>query len=153
MTERINYQETPKGFIDGLMKTSFYLRNSTLDPKLLELINYRVSQINGCAYCLDMHHKDAINLGETELRLYSLVAWRECPYYTEKEKAVFAFAETLTNANNKEVDDNTFNTLTKFFSKTEIADLTLAIIQINSWNRLNKTFRPVPGNYKVGMHG
>jgi AhpD family alkylhydroperoxidase len=153
MTERINYQETPKGFLDGLMKTSFYIKNSSLDPKLLELINYRVSQINGCAYCLDMHHQDAIILGESQLRLHSVVAWRECPFYTEKEKAVLAFAEALTNANQQDVDDKIFNTLSSFFSKGEIAILTLAVIQINSWNRLNKTFKPIPGNYKPGMHG
>ena len=153
MTERINYQETSKGYLDGLMKTNYYLKSTSVDPKLLELVNYRVSQINGCAYCLDMHHKDAIHLGESELRLHSLVAWRECPYYSEKEKAVFAFAEALTYASTNEVDDSTFNALAKFFTKAEIADLTLAITQINSWNRINKAFRPVPGNYKVGQHG
>jgi AhpD family alkylhydroperoxidase len=153
MTERINHQELPKGFLDGLMKSTLYLKNSSLDPKLLELLNYRVSQINGCAYCLDMHFQDAMKLGETPLRLHSVIVWSECPFYTEKEKAALAFAEALTNANQQDVDDKIFNTLSSFFTKDEIAHLTLAVIQINSWNRLNKTFKPIPGNYKPGMHG
>jgi AhpD family alkylhydroperoxidase len=153
MTERISFQETSEGFIDGLMKTAFYLKKSGLDPKLLELLNYRVSQINGCAYCLDMHHKEAIHLGESELRLHSLAAWRETPYYTDQERAALSLAEVLTLVPQREVEESVYEILSKFFSKAQIADLTLSIALINAWNRLNKTFRPIPGNYAIGQHG
>jgi len=149
MNARISFEDTSKGFTDGLMKTGGYLKKSGLDQKLLTLVDYRVSQINGCAYCLDMHHKDAIHLGETELRLHSLAAWKECPYYTEQERAVLAYAEAVTTGS---VEDDVFEALTPFFSKPQIADLTLAIANINSWNRLNKAFRSTPGNYQVGQY-
>ena len=152
MTERISYQDMAKDVMDGLMKNEFYLKKSGLDLKLIELMKYRVSQINGCAYCLDMHHKEAIQMGETELRLHSLAAWREAPYYSEKERAVLAFAEALTNANHQDVGDELFQVLEKLFSKAEIANLTLAVTQINTWNRINKVFRTTPGNYKVGQY-
>lgn len=152
MTERISLLETSKGLMDGLMKTESYLKKSGLDHKLLELMKYRVSQINGCAYCLDMHHKEAINMGEEELRLHSLPAWRECPFYSEKERTVLAFAEALTYTDKQDVSDELYSHLSNQFSKAEIADLTMAIAQINSWNRINKTFRPIPGNYRVGQY-
>src|SRR5688572_7540905 len=152
MTQGISFQEASKGLLDGLMKTEFYLKKSGLDLKLLELLKYRVSQINGCAYCLDMHHKEAINMGETQLRLYSLVAWKDCSYYTNKERTALAFAEALTNANQQDVDNNLFESLSGFFSRNEIADLTVAITQINSWNRINKAFRTIPGNYTPGQY-
>jgi AhpD family alkylhydroperoxidase len=152
MTQRLSFQDAPKGLLDGLMKTEYFLKKAGLDPKLQEIIKYRVSQINGCAYCLDVHHKDAISLGETELRLYSLVAWKECPYYSEKERAALAYAEVLTNANQLEVEDSLFDTLSNLFSKSEITELTVAITQINSWNRINKAFRTTPGNYNVGQY-
>jgi AhpD family alkylhydroperoxidase len=149
MNARISFEDASKGFLDGLMKTGFYLKKSGLDQKLLALVDYRVSQINGCAFCLDMHHKDAIHLGETELRLHSLAAWKECPYYTEQERAVLAYAEAVTAGT---MEDGVFEALTPFFSKPQIADLTLAIANINSWNRLNKAFRTTPGNYQVGQY-
>lgn len=152
MTQRISYQEVNKGLLDGMMKTEFYLKKSSIDLKLQELMKYRVSQINSCGYCLDMHHKEAIQLGETQLRLHSLAAWRECPYYSEQERAVLAFAEVLTNANNQHVSDEVFNNLAAHFSKAEIADLTLAITQINTWNRINKAFGTIPGKYEVGQN-
>lgn len=152
MTQRLSFQDAPKGLLDGLMKTEFFLKKSGLDLKLQEIIKYRVSQINSCAYCLDVHHKDAINLGETELRLHSLAAWKESPYYSEKERAALLYAEVLTNANQQEVGDTLFNTLSNLFSKSEITELTIAITQINSWNRINKAFRTTPGNYKAGQY-
>lgn len=151
MTQRIGFHDTTKGLMDGMLKTDRYLKKSGLDHKLLELMKYRVSQINGCAFCLDMHHKEAVAMGETEQRLHSLAAWKDCPYYSDKEQAVLAFAEALTFTHQQHVTDDVFNALTKFFSKAEIADLALAVAQINSWNRLNKTFRTIPGNYKVGQ--
>lgn len=152
MTQRISCQEVNKGLLDGMMKTEFYLQKSSIDLKLQELMKYRVSQINSCGYCLDMHHKEAIRLGETELRLHSLAAWRECPYYSEQERAVLAFAEVLTNANSQHVSDEVFNNLAAHFSKSEIADLTLSITQINTWNRINKAFGTIPGKYEAGQN-
>ena len=151
MEQRIAFTDASKGLFDGLFKTGMYLNKSGLDHKLQELIKYRVSQINGCAYCLDMHHKDAIALGENEQRLYSLPAWKECPYYSDKERAALAYAEAITNMPQEDVTDATYETLTQYFNKAEIADLTMAIALINTWNRLNKAWRTAPGNYKVGQ--
>src|SRR6201996_7990571 len=134
MKARISFEELPKELMEAMLKPGFYIRKSGLDPKLIELINFRVSTINGCAYCLDMHFKDAIAMGETEQRLYSLAAWRECPYYSDKERAALAYGEAVT-ANH--VDDTLFETVSQFFSKKEIADLTLAVTAINTWNRFN----------------
>lgn len=152
MKERIFQHDLPKGIYDGTMKSELYLTKSGLDIKLLELLKYRVSQINGCAYCLDMHHKDAIHLGESELRLHSLAAWRECPFYSDQERAALSFAEALTLASQKDIDDELFGEMERFFTKSEIANITLAITQINTWNRFNKVFKPVPGNYQVHQH-
>jgi AhpD family alkylhydroperoxidase len=149
MKARISFEETSGEFMDALLKPGYYIRKSGLDPALVELIDFRISTINSCAYCLDMHFKDAIARGESEQRLYSLAAWRECPYYSDKERAALAYAEAVT-AN--QVDDFVFEELKPFFNKKEIADLTLAIATINTWNRLNHAFRTVPGGYKVGQH-
>ena len=151
MEQRIAFTDAKKGFFDGLYKTGQYLRQSGLDHKLMELIKTRASQVNGCAYCLDMHWKDAIELGETEQRLYSLPAWKETPYYTEAERAALAYTEAVTQIPQQEVSDEVFNELTKHFDKGAIADITMAIISINSWNRLNIAFRTIPGDYKPGM--
>lgn len=151
--ERIKFNEFPAGLVDGLFKTEGLIKKSGLDEKMMELIKLRASQINKCAYCIDMHYKDAIHKGETELRLYSLPAWRECPFYSDKEKAVLNFTEVLTNTNLEDVSDEVYMDLEIHFSKAEILTITMAICQINSWNRINKTIRAIPGNYKVGMHG
>lgn len=151
MEQRIAFTDASKGIFDGLFKTEMHIKNSGLDHKLLELIKTRVSQINGCAYCLDMHWKDAIAMGETEQRLYSLPAWKECPYYSDAEKAALAYAEAVTKIPQQEVTDEVFNTLSQHYNKAQIADLTLAITSINSWNRFNIAFRTTPGGYKVGM--
>lgn len=142
-------QETPKGFFDGLMKTGMFIANSGIDHKLLHLLAYRVSQINGCAFCLDMHHKDAIHGGETEQRLHVLPAWREAPWYSEPERAALQFAEALTIE--CETDDATYEALAQHFNKEEIATLALAIATTNSWNRLNKAFLTTPGTYEVNQ--
>ena len=149
MKARISFEETSKEFMEVLLKPGAYIRRSGLEPGLIELIDFHVSTINGCAYCLDMHFKDAVARGESEQRLYSVAAWRDCPYYSDKERAALAYAEAVT-ANN--VEDEVFDALTEFFSKKEIADLTLAVATINTWNRLNRAFRTVPGGYKVGQH-
>jgi AhpD family alkylhydroperoxidase len=151
MEQRIAFQDGNKGLMDGLFKIGMYLKQSGLDHKLQELIKTRASQINGCAYCLDMHWKDAIALGETEQRLYSLSAWRECPYYTDAERAALAYTEAVTKIPQTDVTDEVFNELSKHFDKAQIADITMAILAINSWNRLNVAFRTIPGGYKPGM--
>jgi AhpD family alkylhydroperoxidase len=146
--ERITFKDA-QGVYNALKQGQNYVDNCGLDIKLLELIRLRVSQINSCAYCLDMHYKEAIHAGETPLRIISVSAWRETPYYTPQERAVLAFAETLTHMTAEENSDSIHDELSKYFSKEEIANITMAIVQINSWNRLVRSFGPVPGNYKV----
>jgi AhpD family alkylhydroperoxidase len=150
MEQRISFFELPKAYQDSLMGLGIYLHKSGIDKKLTELLTYRVSQINGCAFCLDMHHKDAIHRGETEQRLHSLPAWRECPYYTEAERAALQLAESLTIQ--CDVDDALYAELQKHFTKEQIADLALAVSATNVWNRLNKTFRTTPGTYQVNQY-
>ncbi|OQP53760.1 carboxymuconolactone decarboxylase family protein [Niastella populi] len=151
MEQRIAFSDANKSLFEGLFKSEMYLKKSGLDHKLLELIKTRVSQINGCAYCLDMHYKDAVAMGESEQRLYSLPAWKECPYYSEAERAALAYAEAVTKIPQQEVTDDVYNTLSQYYNKSEIADLTLAITSINTWNRFNIAFRTTPGGYKVGQ--
>lgn len=149
MEQRISFQDVPKGYMEALFGLGKYLHKTSVDNKLLELIAYRVSQINGCAYCLDMHHKDAIHHGETEQRLHSLPAWRECPYYSEAERAALAMTDRLTKESN--VNDAEFAELEKYFTKAQIADLAFAISATNVWNRLNIAFRTTPGTYQVNQ--
>ncbi|WP_143304676.1 carboxymuconolactone decarboxylase family protein [Chitinophaga vietnamensis] len=150
MEQRITYSEANKGLMDGMMKTEQYLKRTTLERRLLEMVSYRVSQLNGCAFCLDAHHKEAMALGEEEQRLYSLIVWRECPYYTERERAVLAYAEALTHVGKQGIAQELYNELATHFSKAEIADLTLAISQVNAWNRINIAFGTTPGKHVVG---
>lgn len=147
--ERIANKDLPEGFMAALLNVQHYVDNSGLEISLLELIRMRVSQINSCAYCLDMHFKEGIHHGETALRLISVSAWREAPYYSPKEQAALAFAETLTRMPDAEASEHLHDDLEKYFSKAEIANLTLAIIQINSWNRLVRSFGTVAGKYQV----
>jgi len=146
--ERISFKEA-SGVYQVLKHGQNYVDDCGLDIRLLELVRLRVSQINSCAYCLDMHYKEAIHEGETPLRLISVSAWRETTYYTPRERAALAFAETLTHMPAEENSDGIHEELNKHFSKEEIANLTMAIIQINSWNRLVRSFGPTPGLYKV----
>ncbi|MET3035892.1 carboxymuconolactone decarboxylase family protein [Chryseobacterium sp. NRRL B-14859] len=147
MNTRIDLHQMPKGLLDGLMKTELYLKKSGLDLKLIELVKYRVSQINKCGYCLDMHHQEALALGESELRLHTLIAYKECPYFEDHEKLALEFAENLTLTSQTEVDDLLYARLKKYYSEEQIVMLTLVITQINSWNRINKTVGAVPGSY------
>jgi AhpD family alkylhydroperoxidase len=142
------YPDLSKEYLNALFKLGGYLHQSPLDRKLMELVSFRVAQLNGCAFCLDMHYKEAIHHGETELRLYSLPAWKECPYYTAQERAVLAYVEAV---NEGPVPDEVYEPLTDFFNKQEIADLTLAIAATGLWTKLNKAFLTVPGNYVVGQ--
>lgn len=148
MTTRIAFEEISPKLYNGLAQIGKYTK-SVLDARLIELIKYRISQINGCAYCLDMHHKEAIHLGEEELRLHSLPAWKECPFYSQEERAALAFAENLTVAPKDGATDEVYKELSRYFDKEKIVALTAVIIHINSWNRINQAFRPTPGNYQV----
>lgn len=127
-----------------------YLKKTTIEPSLVELINFRISQINGCAYCLDMHAKDARAAGETEQRIYSLSVWREMSIYTERERAAFAWVEAV---NSHRVPQEVFDEAKKYFSDEELVDLTLTVGALGMWNKLNLAFFPVkPGSYSVGQY-
>lgn len=136
------------GVIEPLLGIEKYLHRSGLERNLLNLISLRASQVNGCAYCIDMHWKDLKVGGETDQRLYGLDAWRESPYYTDRERAVLAWTEAVTNIQEGRAPDSIFEELRKFFSEKEVADLTLAVCAINSWNRMNIALRTVPGTYQ-----
>lgn len=150
MEQRINVHEKGQNALRTLFGINAHLRKSPLESSLLELVNFRVSQINSCAYCLDMHAKDARAKGETEQRLYGLSAWRETPYYTDRERAALAWAEAVTRC---EVPDPIYTDAKKQFSDEELIDLTLAITTINTWNRINLSFPNIPGTYQVGQFG
>jgi AhpD family alkylhydroperoxidase len=125
-----------------------YVAKCGLDHGLLELVKLRASQINGCAWCMDMHSKELRAAGETEQRLYLLNAWRECPFYTERERAALAWAEALTLLTEGYVPDDVFALARSQFSEEELVKLTLAIVAINGANRINVAFRTVPGSYQ-----
>ncbi|HET8650526.1 MAG TPA: carboxymuconolactone decarboxylase family protein [Gemmatimonadales bacterium] len=148
MTMRFNYAKVAPGVYDAMDPLDNYLAAAELDPILLHLVRFRASQINGCAYCLDMHSKDLRALGDTEQRLYSLEAWRECPYYSEKERAALAWTEAVTLVADGHVPDAVYEEVRGHFSEKELADLTLAIAAINAWNRLSIASRLVPGGYR-----
>jgi AhpD family alkylhydroperoxidase len=129
-----------------------YLRTCGLPQALLDLIKLRVSQINGCAYCIDMHSKDLRAAGETEQRLYLLDAWREAPFYSERERAALDWAEAVTRVTEGHVPDEVFEQARSQFSEEELANLTLAVVAINGWNRISIAFRAVPGTYQPQAH-
>jgi AhpD family alkylhydroperoxidase len=150
METRINVFAKGQNALKPLFDMGGYLKKSSLGIELIELVNFRVSQINQCAYCLDMHSKELRAAGETEQRLYGLSAWRETPYYTDRERAAFAWAEAVTAAH---VPDEVYNQVKGHFSETELIDLTMSVSTINTWNRLNLAFPNAVGTYKVGMFG
>jgi AhpD family alkylhydroperoxidase len=138
---------SPDGY-KAMLGVERYLRGSGLDHGLLHLIKLRASQINGCAYCIDMHWKDARAGGEGEQRLYGLDAWRESPYYSERERAALEWTEALTLISDTHAPDAAYDALRSQFNEKEIADLTLAIATINAWNRLAIAMRSEPGKYQ-----
>ena len=152
MEQRINYTEQASDALKAMYGLEVYLRHSSIEPNLLHLIKFRVSQINGCAYCLDMHSKDLRAAGETEQRLYMLDAWRESPVYTDRERAALEWAEALTLVTEGHVPDEVFQIVKEQFSEKEIIDLTMAVVTINSWNRISIAFRTAPGTYQPGQH-
>jgi AhpD family alkylhydroperoxidase len=129
-----------------------YVRESGLEKSLLELVKIRASQINSCAYCLDMHTKDARAAGESEQRLYALTAWRETPFYTDRERAALLWTETLTRLSQNDVPDEVFEEVRGQFSEEELVNLSMAVVAINGWNRLAVGFRSVPGTYEPRGH-
>ncbi len=125
------------------------VRTSGLEHSLLELVKIRASQINGCAYCIDMHTKDARAAGETEQRIYALSAWRETPFFTDRERAALAWAEAVTRLGEDGVSDALYDEACGAFEEGELVSLTFAVMAINSWNRLSIAFRAVAGTYRV----
>jgi len=149
MQTRASYQKAAPEVFQGMFALSKVARQSVLDPGLLDLVDYRVSQINGCAFCLDMHSKDLRARGETEQRLYMLPAWREMPnLYNARERAALAWAEAVTRLTDQDVSDEVYDQARAEFSEKELAQLTLSIVTINGWNRLNVAFRTPAGDYK-----
>ena len=149
MHARIQYQGVAPGALKAMMALETYVRHCGLEHSLLELVKVRASQINGCAYCIDMHWKDARAAGETEQRLYSLDAWRETPFYTDRERAALEWTEAVTLVSETHVPDDVFERARAQFGDEELVNLTTAVATINAWNRLAISFRAEPGIYQA----
>jgi AhpD family alkylhydroperoxidase len=152
MKPRIDSRHVSPKVRQHLLAIEAYLHGSSLGARLLHLVKTRASQINGCAHCLDMHTKDARAEGESEQRLYSLDAWRETPFFDERERAALEWTEAVTLVADTRVPDEVYERVRRHFAEQELVDLTLAIANINTWNRLNVAFRTVPGTYSPGMY-
>jgi len=148
MKARLNYARVAPGIYEAMDALDRYLASCSVEESLLHLVRLRASQINGCAYCLDLHWKDLRAIGEAEQRLYSLDAWRECPHYTDRERAALAWTEAATLITNGHVPDAVHEAVRPHFSEKELADLTLAVATINAWNRLSIAARLAPGAYQ-----
>lgn len=151
MEQRINVFNKGQKAMSALYSLGAYLKDSKVEQALLNLIYYRVSQINGCAYCLDMHSKDLLAKGETEQRLLVLNAWREASFYTARERAALGWAEAVTNITDGQVRDQDYERAKNQFTEQELIDLTIATVTINCYNRINIAFRTTAGTYKVGQ--
>lgn len=150
MKPRIDFTKVAPRALQAMMGVQNYVNHSSLEHSLLELVKMRASQINGCAYCLDMHSKDARAAGETEQRLYLLSAWREAPFYSDRERAALAWTEALTRLENQHVSDEVYKQVTAQFNEDELMRLTLAVVAINGWNRFQVALNAKPGSYKAG---
>jgi len=155
MTQRLNYFQASAGAMNTLVDTEKYIASchknkKTLNKNLIELVKIRVSQINGCAYCIDMHSKDARAIQETEQRIYGLSAWRETDFYSDQERAALAWAEANTLVHVEGINDEVYEAVSACFNSEQLVDLTLVITTINSWNRIAISFKPKPGSYNVG---
>ena len=150
MEQRIKSSEKVANVLKTLYGIGSWLSKSSVGQPLLNLVYFRVSQINSCAFCLDMHSKDLRAKGETEQRLYLLDAWRDAPFYTDRERAALAWAEALTKITNGNIPDEIYREAKSKFSEEELIDLTLAVTTINTYNRFNLAFSPVVGSYKPG---
>jgi len=148
MQARLDFTKAAPGALKVMLDLQAYVNQCGLEPSLVELVKLRASQINGCAYCIDMHSKDARAGGETEQRLYALDAWRETPFYSDRERAALAWTEAVTLIADGHVPDRVYNEVREHFTEQEMVNLTLAVIAINGWNRLAISFRAVPGSYQ-----
>jgi AhpD family alkylhydroperoxidase len=152
MQPRLDITKVSPAALKTMLDIEAYLRKSGLERSLVHLIKMRASQINGCAYCLDMHSKDARAEGETEQRLYALDAWRETPFYSPRERAALAWTEALTRIAETHAPDDVYREARAQFSEQELVDLTLAVVVINGWNRIAIGFRGEVGNYQPAQH-
>jgi AhpD family alkylhydroperoxidase len=152
MAQRIAYAKVAPESVKALLGLEQPIERSTIERPLFELVRMRASQINGCAYCLDMHSKDARAAGETEQRLYALNAWHEAPFFTERERAALAWTEALTLVAENHVPDDVYELARKHFDERELVELTLAVVTINAWNRFAIAFRAVAGTYSPRAH-
>jgi AhpD family alkylhydroperoxidase len=148
MTKRIDYARVGQDAMRAMMGLESYVRQSGLEESLVELVKLRASYMNGCAYCIDMHTKDARAAGETEQRLYAVPVWRETPYFTPRERAALAWTEAVTAVGQTGVPDEVFEATRAHFTEEELVKLTMAIVTINGWNRLAVSFRTEPGSYQ-----
>lgn len=147
MQQRLDYKSASPDAFNAMLNTEKQVHRSGLEPSLLELVKTRASQLNGCAWCLDMHTKDARARGESEQRLYLLTAWREVPFYSDRERAALAWTEALTRIPPEGISDELYAELRVHFDEKGLVDLTLAVIAINGWNRMNVAFRTTVGSY------
>jgi AhpD family alkylhydroperoxidase len=148
MKTRYNYAQAAPDGMKAMLGLENYLHHCSIEMPLIHLVKLRASQINECAYCIDMHWKDLRALGEEEQRLYSLDAWRECPWYTDRERAALAWTEAVTLVAQGQVPDAVYEAVKPHFNEREISDLTLAVATINAWNRLSIAARSLPGTYQ-----
>jgi len=148
MKPRLNIAAVSPAAYQAMRGLENFIHENSIDPKLAHLLKMRASQINGCAYCLDMHFKDARALGETEQRLYGLDAWREAPYYSERERAALAWVEALTRVSEGHVPDEVYEGAREHFSERELVELSMIAVAINGWNRLAIAFRSPAGTYQ-----
>jgi AhpD family alkylhydroperoxidase len=148
MQPRIAYVQAASEGFKAMLGVEAYVSHCSIEPMLGHLIKFRVSQMNGCAYCLDMHSKDLRALGETEPRLYGLNAWRESPFYTDRERAALDWAEAVTRVADSHVEDEVYQRARAIFNERELVDLTWIVAAINAWNRMAISFRAAPGEYQ-----
>jgi AhpD family alkylhydroperoxidase len=154
MKPRLDYRKLAPEALEAMYALERYARNSGLEPRLLELVKLRASQLNGCAYCVDMHTKDARAQDETEQRLYAVAVWKEAPFFTARERAALDWTEAVTLVSHGHVPDQVFEMARREFSEKELIDLTIAVIAINGWNRLAVSFSAVAGTYQpAAAHG
>jgi AhpD family alkylhydroperoxidase len=148
MEQRYDYAKAAPGAYHAMLGLEKYLHDCSLEQPLIHLIKLRASQINGCAFCIDMHWKDLRAIGENEQRLYSLDAWRECPYYSDRERAALEWTEAVTLITDGHVPDALYERMRTVFKENEVADLTIAVATINAWNRIAIASRAEPGKYQ-----
>ena len=148
MSGRFDYETVAPAANEAMRGVERYVRASGLERSLIELVKIRASQLNGCAFCLDMHTKDSRAAGESEQRIYVLSAWRDAPFYSERERAALAWTEALTRLAPDGIPDELYERARKVFDEVELVNLTMAVVAINGWNRLSVAFRsPEPGSY------